>query len=77
MPNEDSNYSKETLVLSPTQPHMRALEIFMKTTLLAEVEDNLHLLSILIRWVVLAEGLIAPTATSLIVNQMGVHCSLI
>jgi hypothetical protein len=56
---------------------MRALEIFMKTTLLAEVEDNLHLLSILIRWVVIAEGLIAPTATSLIVNQMGVHCSLI
>jgi hypothetical protein len=56
---------------------MRALEIFMKTTLLAEVGDNLHLLSILIRWVVIAEGLIAPTATSLIANQMDVHCSLI
>jgi hypothetical protein len=56
---------------------MRALEIFMKTTLLAEVEDNLHLLSILIRRVVIAEGLIAPTATQSIFNQMGVHCSLI
>jgi hypothetical protein len=52
---------------------MRALEIFMKTTLLAEVEDNLHLLSILIRWVVIAEGLIAPTATQPIFNQMGVR----